>query len=345
MTESVFFCFVAHHLLYNKLPVVPAATGFMLVTRQNIKMQSNMTLLTGNGMPTRQPLVRMSEQLRQIPLNFDDVIIHSRLRDFDKSVGDSGLSIKLGHIGTERYFFRNRQVSLQRGEYLLVNRHQTFDCFIRNPTPVEGFCFYLSPRLIQEATSGLSRNTEDLLGHPAPKSNKAPRFLEKIYRTDENELGRYLEQLRPALAAHQQLDFNQVFFDVATALLRTHWRTEQEMRGIDCARRSTREELYRRLCTARQYIYDNYCNDLQLEELAKAALLSKYHLLRTYKQAFGITPYQQVLELRLHKATRLVGEGDSLSSVARELGFSDRRSFTKAFKKKFGMAPSHYRAG
>gem|GEM_PF-1357613 len=324
---------------------MPVAAVFMLVTRHIIKMQSNMTLLTGNGMPTRQPLVRMSEQLRHTPLNFEDLIIHSRLRDFDKSVSDSGLSIKLGHIGTERYFFRNRQVSLQRGEYLLVNRHQTFDCFIRNPTPVEGFCFYLSPRLIQEAASGLSRTTGDLLDDPAPKSNKAPRFLEKIYRTDENELGRYLEQLRPALEAHRQLDFNQVFFDVATALLRTHWRTEKEMKGIDCARRSTREELYRRLCIARQYIYDNYCNDLQLEELAKAALLSKYHLLRTYKQAFGITPYQQVLELRLHKATRLVGEGDNLSSVARELGFSDRRSFTKAFKKKFGVAPSFYRAG
>lgn len=317
----------------------------MLVTRQYTKMQSNMTLLTGNGMPTRQPLVRMSQQLQHTPLNFDDVIIHSRLRDFDKSVSDSGLSIKLGHIGTERYFFKNRQVSLQRGEYLLVNRHQTFDCLIRSPTTVEGFCFYLSPRLIQEAASGLSRTAEDLLDHPAPKSAKAPRFLEKIYRTDENELGCYLEQLRPALATQGELDFNQVFFNVATALLRTHWSTEQEMQGINCARRSTREELYRRLCTARQYIYDNYCNDLQLEELAKAALLSKYHLLRTYKQAFGITPYQQVLQLRLRKAARLVREGDNLSSVARELGFSDRRSFTKAFKKKFGVAPSHYRMG
>lgn len=296
-------------------------------------------------MPTRQPLIRMSEQLRHTPLNFDDVIIHSRLMDFEKSVTDSGLSIKLGHIGTEHYCFKDQQVSLKRGEYLLVNRHQTFDCFLRGKTPVEGFCFYLSPQLIQEAASGLSRSAEDLLGHPPPSTQTPPRFLEKIYRTDENELGRYLEQLRPALAAHRQLDFNQVFFDVATALLRTHWQTEREMQGINCTRRSTREELYRRLSTARQYIFDNYCSDLQLEELAKAALLSKFHLLRTYKQAFGITPYQQVLELRLHKATRLVSEGDNLGSIARQLGFSDRRSFTKAFKKKFGVAPSHYRLG
>ena len=304
-----------------------------------------MTLLTGNGIPvpTRKPLVHMSEQLRHTSLNFDDIIIHSRLKDFNKSVKDSGLSIKLGHIGKERYLFKNRQVSLQRGEYLLVNRHQTFDCFIRSTTPVEGFCFYLSPRLIQEAAEGLSRSTESLLDHPEIRTAQAPYFLEKIYRTDENELGRYLEHLRPVLVAHRQMDFNQVFFDVATALLRTHWHTEQEMQRIDCARRSTREELYSRLCTARQYIFDNYCSDLQLEALAKAALLSKYHLLRTYKQAFGITPYQQVLDLRLTKATKLVREGDNLSHIARQLGFSDRRSFTKAFKKKFGVAPSHFR--
>ena len=295
-------------------------------------------------MPVRQPLVRMSEQLQHTPLNFDDVIIHSRLRNFEKSVTDSGLSIKLGHIGTEHYHFRSHHAQLQRGTYLLVNRHQAFDCFLRSKTPVEGFCFYLSQRSIQEAASALSRSTSELLDHPAPTNELAPHFLEKVYRTDENELGRYLEQLRPALATQQPLDFDQVFFDLATVLLRTHWRTEREMQGIECARRATREELYRRLCTARAYIFDHYSSALQLEALAKTALLSKYHLLRTYKQAFGITPYQQVLELRLQKAAHLVQYGDSLSSIARQLGFSDRRSFTKAFKKKYGVAPSQYRA-
>jgi hypothetical protein len=37
LTGAVFFCSVAHHLLYYKLPAVPAAAVFMLVTRQNTK--------------------------------------------------------------------------------------------------------------------------------------------------------------------------------------------------------------------------------------------------------------------------------------------------------------------
>lgn len=302
-----------------------------------------MTVLAGSNFHTPQRLIRVSEQLSAFNLDFEDLIIHSRTQVFEKHVPDSGLSIKLGHIGEEHFFIDGQRHSIGPNEYLLVNRHQAFDCYLKSPTPVEGFCLYLGQPVIQEAAALLLRTEESLLDLPDASAEAEPSFLEKVYRTSENELGQYLEWLRPRMASGEGIDFNRVFFDTATVLLRSHWKIQTEMQGIACSRKSTREELYRRLCIARTYIFDHYRQDIQLEELSRVAMLSKYHLLRSYKQAFNITPYQQVLEMRLAQARELVLQGGNLENIAQDLGFSDRRSFTKAFKRAYGMAPSHYR--
>ena len=90
-------------------------------------------------------------------------------------------------------------------------------------------------------------------------------------------------------------------------------------------------------------LVENFTQTIQLDKLARVALLSKFHLLRTYKEVYGITPYKQVLELRLKHSTELMKKDWSFEEIAFRLGFSDRRSFTKAFKKRYGMAPSQYR--
>jgi AraC-like DNA-binding protein len=97
------------------------------------------------------------------------------------------------------------------------------------------------------------------------------------------------------------------------------------------------------LTSARSYIFDNFKSNIQLDELSKIALLSKYHLLRTYKKVFEITPYQEVLKLRLDSAKKMMQTDRNLEEIAFEVGFSDRRSFTKAFKKEEGVSPSLYR--
>ena len=130
---------------------------------------------------------------------------------------------------------------------------------------------------------------------------------------------------------------------MAEKLLRSQQQAERQLQGITAKRRSTREELYRRLCIARQYIMENFHKEIQLDELSREAALSKYHLLRTYKEACGTTPYRQVLELRLGVSKALLAEGHTLEDIAYQLGFSDRRSFTKAFKKAHGVAPSALR--
>ncbi len=82
---------------------------------------------------------------------------------------------------------------------------------------------------------------------------------------------------------------------------------------------------------------------LSLEELCAVAGLSKYHLVRAFRQAYGLTPHAYHLNLRVnHAKTRLAG-GETLARVALDCGFCDQGHFTRVFARCVGMTPAQYR--
>lgn len=294
--------------------------------------------------PGRLNLQQFASELQNYDLDFENVIIHSRLREFEKRVDDSGLSIKLGVRGREDYVIDRERHSISPDHYLVVNKHQQFDCFLRSRETVEAFCIYLSPEIVAEAWRGLIEKTEAQLDNPVAPPQRGFFFQERVYHLDENELGRYLRRLRdqllrPGIAG--ELDFGSLYYEIAEKLVQSQLHIDRQIGQIEASRQATREELYRRLCIAHQYILDNYTAGVSLDKLSRAAALSKFHLLRTYKQVYGVTPYQQTLRLRLHKARDLIRRrSHSLEAIAFDLGFSDRRSFSKAYKKAFAVTPS-----
>lgn len=81
------------------------------------------------------------------------------------------------------------------------------------------------------------------------------------------------------------------------------------------------------------FITKNYKSSFSLDELAEQSFLSKFHLLRTFKNKIGLTPYSYQIQLRLNEARRLIFQDKSLTEIAYELGFADQAHFTNTFKK------------
>ncbi len=83
-----------------------------------------------------------------------------------------------------------------------------------------------------------------------------------------------------------------------------------------------------------------------IADLARAAGLSRYHFLRTFKRVTGITPHQWLLRTRLrHAADCLVTSRESVTEIALDVGFDDLSNFIRSFRTEFGVSPSRYRAG
>ncbi len=80
------------------------------------------------------------------------------------------------------------------------------------------------------------------------------------------------------------------------------------------------------------------------ESMAATAGLSVSQFERTFRKAFGTTPRQQLMRLRVENACRLLRNGDdSIANIAVSCGFFDHAHFTRTFRRFMGMTPADYR--
>lgn len=108
------------------------------------------------------------------------------------------------------------------------------------------------------------------------------------------------------------------------------------------ARLSPRDE--RRIVGVLHHIETHATSPLELDALAGLACMSKYHFLRTFRRAVGMTPYQFLLSVRMRRAAaRLAATSESVASIAFDSGFGDLSTFNHRFRQLFGMSPVAYR--
>ena len=102
----------------------------------------------------------------------------------------------------------------------------------------------------------------------------------------------------------------------------------------------------RRIAAAFEYIEAQLGSDLNLGEMSAHVAMSKYHFLRTFSHASGMTPHQYVLGRRLRAAaTALRNTETPVARVALDLGFGDLSTFNHSFRRVMGMTPTEYRSG
>ena len=96
---------------------------------------------------------------------------------------------------------------------------------------------------------------------------------------------------------------------------------------------------------ALHYIEVHLDNDLSLEEISKIAHYSPYHFHRLFKAFTHETLHNYIARKRVEKAsaTLLRKKNVTISEVSMQYGFSSNSSFTRAFKKFYGVSPSHFR--
>jgi AraC-like DNA-binding protein len=98
----------------------------------------------------------------------------------------------------------------------------------------------------------------------------------------------------------------------------------------------------RRLERCRRFILEHYAQPLSLHDLAEVSATSRSHLVRSFKQAFGLAPHAYHIHVRIEKARALLARGVPLASVAAEIGFADQSHFGRHFLQIVGVTPAKY---
>jgi AraC-like DNA-binding protein len=101
----------------------------------------------------------------------------------------------------------------------------------------------------------------------------------------------------------------------------------------------------RHLLRARDLADARYFEPLDVDDLARAAGLSKAHFSRAFRDAFGETPHGYLLTRRLERAAALLRQTDrSVAEICLAVGLQSVGSFTTSFGRAYGMSPTSYRA-
>lgn len=275
-------------------------------------------------------------------------IVFSNLREYSYKGINKGYSLKYVMSGQENYRIGHNSYQVNKGEFLLVNDQEKIECSLQSEISVRGMCVYLDEHLLDTVYARLSKQHKDFDTLFKAEKRKL-RFLEDIYQAKESgELGSILMQLGNYIQAspNNQVPENDGLYElIAEKLLLQQAEVLRRVNRLKTAKSSTKQELYKRVSLAKQYIDKHYSEKVDIRKISRVAAISEYHFLRTFKQIFGLSPYKYLLKTRLQKASELLNKRNhSITEIASLTGFTDINSFSKSFKKEFQIAPSQFRA-
>jgi AraC-like DNA-binding protein len=104
-------------------------------------------------------------------------------------------------------------------------------------------------------------------------------------------------------------------------------------------RRARRDPALRR---ARELLHDEIAGNVTLDELARAAGVSRHRLSRLFRAAYGMPPHRFQLANRIDVARRMLEHGVGVAEVAQATGFFDQSHLHRHFRRTLGMTPARY---
>lgn len=94
----------------------------------------------------------------------------------------------------------------------------------------------------------------------------------------------------------------------------------------------------------REYLEDNYQENISIKALCHLTGLSPNYLITGFRKEVGIPPHSYQIQVRVQRAKKALLTHKSLVQVATEAGFCDQSHFTRCFKQIVGVTPGMYRS-
>ena len=94
----------------------------------------------------------------------------------------------------------------------------------------------------------------------------------------------------------------------------------------------------------KKYLKENVEDDIALKDISTYMELSVVHILRIFKQEFGLPIHSYLLNKKVHLAKDLLSKNITIAEVAQMSGFFDQSHLNRSFKRVFQLTPKQYQA-
>jgi AraC-like DNA-binding protein len=270
----------------------------------------------------------------------DNLVLHASAKRHSVKDFPGPLSIKSVLHGEVTWIVEGRKLVIDSNTFLILNDGQTYSMELDAPRPIETCCAFFQQgfveRVAQDMTSPLQTSLDAPLREAPPLF-----FLSRLHTETKGGILARLRSLAERCSTQlQPSSFEEDFLILSQEITALQETIAAKIARVPAARKSTREELFRRLERAREFLHANVEEKVSLEDVAREACLSRYHLHRAFVATFQETPHGYLTALRLKRARSLLNRGSSVTEACMEVGFTSMSAFSRLFRAHFGVRPS-----
>jgi AraC-like DNA-binding protein len=269
----------------------------------------------------------------------ESVIIGARVRYAEFGPFRHRLSIKAAWNGREHYYLGERRVAVDDDTYLILNEGQSYASAVHEHAPVDTFSVFFRSGLAEEVWGALATPLARALddgAHPPPRT---PHFAEHLRPHDATVtpvLREILDTVRAGV--EDEMLYEQQLLRLLERMLQAEHDFRRGAETFDAARSATRAELHRRVMLAADFIHSNYTRPIVLDDIAAAAHLSKYYLVRLFSEVHRVAPHGFLLRKRVGAACRLLAASNlDVNEIAEATGLGTRWSLYRQLRKQLGV--------
>jgi len=273
----------------------------------------------------------------------DNLILHAQSRRHAVADFAGPLSIKTVTRGLTSWRVGGRELVVDPSSFLVLNDGEKYSMDLDAPRPVETACAFFRRGFVESCAQDAVTPLEASLEDPGRPAAPLP-WVSRLHSDPEGAiLGRVRTMARRCAAALQPSSYEEDFLLLSESLLRLYREMRSRIARVPALKASTREELFRRLETAREYLHGNFEGPVSLDATARAACLSRYHFHRAFTRVHRKTPHAYLTEVRLARAHALLRSGRTVIEACTEVGFTSTSSFSLLFRGAYGAPPSAIR--
>ncbi|MEA4965937.1 MAG: AraC family transcriptional regulator [Oscillospiraceae bacterium] len=228
--------------------------------------------------------------------------------------------------GKANYAIEGERFVLEPGNLVLVGRGTMHRPEVEQDAFYERMILYISPDFLFRC------RTEDCDLETCFRRAQAD--FHSVYRTGAGD------RLKPLLQALEQASREQDFGSgllCQTIFLQVMIEVN---RIVARSRYLTASAGDTKIIAILQYLNLHLAEPLSIDELAARFYISKFHMMRRFKEETGYTIHSYVTEKRLLLARQLLGSGGSVTEICYLAGYQDYSTFSKAYRKRFSASPS-----
>lgn len=229
--------------------------------------------------------------------------------------------------GSGHYTVQGRRYLLTPGDIVLVGHR----C-VHKPEFEAGFLYkrvilYISPELLERNSTEHYSLAEVFSGERGHVLRPAEDAMERI-RSLAQQMEEEMSDARGESAILARCTLLRLLVEIERAM-----RSEAELPPPLAPRDGKILEIVR-------YLEENFAEDIPIDDLAKRFYISKYHMMRRFREDVGTSIHSFLSDKRLFAARELIQSGVPATDACYRCGFRSYSAFSRAYGKRFNATPT-----